>query len=314
MADRPGGAGGVLPRGRHGLSREEVEASQRARIMLALAEAMAEKGYAATSVADVLKRARVSRETFYEHHDSKLDCFLQTFDAAAAVLQASIGRKVESPSAAGPTGRRGDRGALLERSIGAYLDVLLAQPAFARLFLVESYAAGAAAIERRATVQARFADALLGMVGRSSEEDRIAAQALVAFIGTSVTMPLARNDLAALAALRPALDHRRPGAPRSVGWPRPRGRGAAAGSSKGERVTCDEPSRRCWERCRSWRWRRRASRCPSRCRAAARPSSGATGPPSGSPSPPTPTSTRRARTPPASTSRRRASPSTAREP
>ena len=201
MADRPGGAGGILPRGRHGLSREEVEASQRARIMLALAEAMAEKGYAATSVADVLKRARVSRETFYEHHDSKLDCFLQTFDAAAAVLQASIGEALGG----GTEGRRGDRGALLERAIGAYLDVLLAQPAFARLFLVESYAAGAAAIERRATVQARFADALLGMAGRSSEEDRIAAQALVAFIGTSVTMPLARNDLAALAALRPAL-------------------------------------------------------------------------------------------------------------
>jgi AcrR family transcriptional regulator len=203
VADRPGGPGGVLPRGRHGLSREEVEASQRARIMLALAEAMAEKGYATTSVADVLKRARVSRETFYEHHDSKLDCFLQTFDTAAAVLQASIGREVDG--AAGTDGSHGDRGALLERSIGAYLDVLLAQPAFARLFLVESYAAGAAAIERRATVQARFADALLGMVGRSSEEDRIAAQALVAFIGTSVTMPLARNDLAALAALRPAL-------------------------------------------------------------------------------------------------------------
>jgi AcrR family transcriptional regulator len=191
----------VLPRGRHGLSREEVEASQRARIMFALAEAMAEKGYAATSVADVLKRARVSRETFYEHHDSKLDCFLQAFDAAAAVLQASIGREVGG----GADGRQGDRKALLERSIGAYLDVLLAQPAFARLFLVESYAAGAAAIERRATVQARLADALVGMVGRSSEEDRVAAQALVAFIGTSVTVPLARNDLAALEALRPAL-------------------------------------------------------------------------------------------------------------
>ena len=54
-------------------------------------------------------------------------------------------------------------------------------------------------------MQARFADGLLALLGRSSEEDRIAAQALVAFIGTSVTMPLARNDLAALAALRPAL-------------------------------------------------------------------------------------------------------------
>ena len=194
-------AGSVLPRGRHGLSREEVEASQRARIMLALAEAMAEKGYAATSVADVLKRARVSRETFYEQHDSKLDCFLQTFDAAAALLAASIGEAVGGAAAGLPD----DRAVLLERVIGAYLDVLLAEPAFARLFLVESYAAGAAAIERRAAVQARLADGLVDLLGRGSEDDRIAAQALVAFIGTSVTMPLARNDLAALAALRPAL-------------------------------------------------------------------------------------------------------------
>ena len=190
----------VLPRGRHRLSREEVEASQRARIMLALAEAMAEKGYAATSVADVLKRARVSRETFYEQHDSKLDCFLRTFDAAAAVLEASIAQAV-GPTAAGAA----DRATLLHRAVGSYLDVLEAEPAFARLFLVESYAAGPAAIERRAAVQARLVDALVGLLDLTSDDERVAAQALVAYIGTSVTTPLARNDLPALAALRPSL-------------------------------------------------------------------------------------------------------------
>lgn len=192
MADRPGG---VLPRGRHGLSREEVEASQRARVMLALAEAMAEKGFAATSVADVLKRARVSRETFYELYDSKLDCFLQTFDTAAALLQASIGHALPPDGGCD----------VLERAIGAYLDVLLAQPAFARLFLVESYAAGAAAIERRAAVQARFVDALVALLVLRTGGQRMAAQAVVAYIGTAVTVPLSRNDLAALEALRPSL-------------------------------------------------------------------------------------------------------------
>lgn len=193
MAERPEG---TLPRGRHGLSREEVASSQRARIMLALAEAMTGKGYAATSVADVLKRARVSRETFYELYDSKLDCFLQTFDAAADLLVASIGETLP------PGGGRAER---LERAVGAYLDVLVDQPAFARLFLVESYAAGAAAVERRAAVQSRLVDGLVDLLGLDTDDERIAARALVAYVGTSVTVPLARNDTAALSALRPTL-------------------------------------------------------------------------------------------------------------
>ncbi len=73
-----------LPRGRHGLSREQVEASQRLRLMRAMAEVMAEKGYARTSVADILRRARVSRETFYELFDSKQDCFMSAFEQAYA--------------------------------------------------------------------------------------------------------------------------------------------------------------------------------------------------------------------------------------
>ena len=73
-----------LPRGRHGLSREQVEASQRLRLMRAMAEVMAEKGYARTSVADILRRARVSRETFYELFDSKEDCFMSAFEQAYA--------------------------------------------------------------------------------------------------------------------------------------------------------------------------------------------------------------------------------------
>ena len=77
-----------LPRGRHSLSREEVAATQRARLMLALTEAVGESGYAATSVADVIGRAGVSRQTFYEQFTSKLDCFLAAFDAACEILLA----------------------------------------------------------------------------------------------------------------------------------------------------------------------------------------------------------------------------------
>ena len=71
-----------LPRGRHKLAREEVVASQRERILRALAAAMAEKGYADTSVADVLSGAGVSRQTFYELFTDKQDCFMSAYEIA----------------------------------------------------------------------------------------------------------------------------------------------------------------------------------------------------------------------------------------
>src|ERR1700716_903816 len=46
-----------LPRGQHGLTREHVTQLQRSRMLRAMAEAMAERGYVDTSVADVLNRA-----------------------------------------------------------------------------------------------------------------------------------------------------------------------------------------------------------------------------------------------------------------
>lgn len=68
-----------LPLGRHGLSRAEVEADQRFRIAMAMSVAMSEKGYGATTVADILAGAGVSRESFYALFDSKSDCFLKAF-------------------------------------------------------------------------------------------------------------------------------------------------------------------------------------------------------------------------------------------
>src|SRR3954465_3060324 len=87
----------ALPRGRHGLTREQVVQSQRGRIFRAMADTMAEKGYAATSVADVLRVAKVSRETFYGQFASKGDCFMSGLEAATGVVlaQAFATRPVE---------------------------------------------------------------------------------------------------------------------------------------------------------------------------------------------------------------------------
>src|SRR5258706_9322051 len=60
-----------LPSGRHGLTREAVVASQRGRLVDAMAQVVAEKGYPAATVADVGERAGGSRRTFYEQFADK---------------------------------------------------------------------------------------------------------------------------------------------------------------------------------------------------------------------------------------------------
>src|SRR3954466_2599731 len=105
-----------LPRGRHGLTREEVVGSRRGRVFRAMAETMARKGYAATSVSEVLRTAGVSRETFYEQFASKEDCFMAAFEAAVGSVLGAMG------------GAGGD----FPRALRAYLDALAADPAYAR--------------------------------------------------------------------------------------------------------------------------------------------------------------------------------------
>jgi AcrR family transcriptional regulator len=181
-----------LPRGRHGLSREQVVQSQRGRMLEALAEAVAEKGYAKTSVADVLARAGVSRETFYEQFSSKEDCFLETFDLAGEIL---LGRLTGMPAPGSATER-------FDRLLGAYLDALASEPAYARVYLVDAHAAGPEALRRRVALQARFTDALAELFDVHEPHERLACELLVAAIGSMVTTRLALGEHAALHELR----------------------------------------------------------------------------------------------------------------
>ncbi len=170
-----------LPRGRHRLDREEVISSQRGRLLFAMSEAVAERGYAKTSVAQVLKRAHVSRETFYEHFSNKEECFLAAYDGAAAILAAEIGAGLQqSPAERDVVARLND---LLRR----YLETLGSEPALARTFLVEVYAAGPGALERRVEVQTRFVELVAHIAGAKDERQKFACEAVVAAVSALVT-------------------------------------------------------------------------------------------------------------------------------
>ncbi|MDL4818198.1 TetR/AcrR family transcriptional regulator [Actinomadura opuntiae] len=188
-----------LPRGRHALSRAEVDRVHRGRLLAAMAEAMTEKGYAGTSVEDVLRRARVSRQSFYRLFSSKLDCFMAAFDQAGELVRERLAQAAQG--GADPVDR-------FDRAITAYLDALASEPGYARLFLVEVFAAGPEAVARRSAVQRDLASALADLMGATGESARFACQVVVAAIGTMVTPAVASGDMAALRAVGPPIvDH-----------------------------------------------------------------------------------------------------------
>lgn len=81
----------------------DVERDQRERLYAGLVAATAERGYAATRVADVIERAGISRSTFYRHFGSLYDCLLQTLDTIVASAEAEMAVELES---AGPWNER----------------------------------------------------------------------------------------------------------------------------------------------------------------------------------------------------------------
>jgi AcrR family transcriptional regulator len=81
-----------LPPGPHGLSPELVQRNQRERLIAAMAEVCAERGYAESSVAEVAKHAGVSTASFYRQFKDKRDCMLASFEELFARLLEALER------------------------------------------------------------------------------------------------------------------------------------------------------------------------------------------------------------------------------
>lgn len=193
-----------LPRGPHELTREQVEASQRQRMLTAMSDAVAEKGYAKTAVADVLKRAGVSRATFYAQFTDKEDCFRAAFESIAAllaeVLAGQLAYLAESQPDLDALGR-------VEAILSLYLDLMSHAPSFAKTFLIEVYAAGPIAIEQRRRSLEGFVDLVVQTLEGADlpgdeAEQRFAVQALVGAVASLVTNLVGAGEISRLPELR----------------------------------------------------------------------------------------------------------------
>lgn len=119
----------------------------RDRILVAMAEIVAKRGYQGTTIEHIVKRAGVSRATFYEHFENREDCLLAGFAEAEEELQRRLAEATK-------TGEWPER---IRAAVTVFVDYCTSKPALARTCLVESVTAGPIAMERYEDALTKFA-------------------------------------------------------------------------------------------------------------------------------------------------------------
>lgn len=146
----PSGAGDLgvvlererLPAGPESLAEPLVARSQRERVLFAMAESCATRGYGATRINDIVGLAGTSKATFYELFRDKEDCLHAAMEVS---LAEAMGQIVAAHSPDKPWAT------MVRDATAAFLNLLSHRPAFARMALVEAPTASERAYEMYAS-------------------------------------------------------------------------------------------------------------------------------------------------------------------
>lgn len=107
------------------------------RIVNGLALEASEKGYRAVTVADIVRRAGIARNTFYENFGSKEECFLAAQEYA---MNSALEQVVAAAGSIDEWPRR------VAAGLAAFLAYVAHEPALSRTCMVEALAAGPASV------------------------------------------------------------------------------------------------------------------------------------------------------------------------
>lgn len=175
----------------------------RARLLEGMARAVAAKGYADTTIADIVREASVSRRTFYENFSDKSGCLIALYEAASGNALAVLRRAIDPAS---------DWKTQVEQALSAYLGVLARNPVLLRTLFVEILGLGAPGLAARRRATRALADLMVDVVNtrtgerpRQSPLDPTIAVAVVGGINEMVLDAIEQGRAADLQALvRPA--------------------------------------------------------------------------------------------------------------
>lgn len=183
-------------RGNH-VAAEQIEASQRQRLITAMAHVAAQHGRRAASVELVCERAGMSRRTFYDHFTDGEQCFVsavgQAFDQLFAAINAAVGAEPQDWE---------DRACTTVAALIATLD---RDRTLARLCVIEPHSGSAVALSIRHAAVHRLALVLAAgaTVGDAALRDSAARGAIGAILELATDPILADESLQSIVA--PAL-------------------------------------------------------------------------------------------------------------
>ena len=216
---------------------EAVELNHRERLYGATVAVVANKGYAQSSVADLIAVAGISRTTFYRYFEDKKSCFTATLEVIVAGVLAVTASRLRGEDSWDRRAERGMRG---------FVELLVTQPDAARLCVVEAYAAGPEAVAIVDAAVERFTEMVVAVFEERPEQKgmpREIVEALIGGIRKILHTRLRRRDEGELMEMVPwlvqlGLSYRPPPGPLTVRAPRrPR-------LSPQSRVGVDEPAER----------------------------------------------------------------------
>lgn len=143
------------------LSSTEAVHHHYSRLLEGMAQAVAAKGYAQTSIADIVGVASVSRRTFYEHFASKAECLIALYGAASHNALKVLREAID------PAHGWEEQ---VDQALGAYLATMAANPVLMRTLFIEILGLGAEGLEARRRVNQEIADFMLAVVNRGRAE------------------------------------------------------------------------------------------------------------------------------------------------
>jgi AcrR family transcriptional regulator len=142
----------------------------RGRLLEGMAIAVAQKGYAETTIADIVREASVSRRTFYEHFSTKAECLVALYEAASHNALKVLRGAIAQPQ---------DWEQRVEQALRAYLECMASNPVLMRTLFVEILHLGTPGLASRRRVNQEIADYMLDVVGR----ERVSPELAMAVVG-----------------------------------------------------------------------------------------------------------------------------------
>lgn len=131
------------------VTRASAHRDQRRRILRAIGELVAKRGYADVTVELIVKRARVSYKTFYKHFSGKEACFVELFDSSFDSIEKAIRERLEE--------KPGEWPEQVMLALQIWIEQIVAEPLIARAVIVEAPTAGPGMLERYARATKAFA-------------------------------------------------------------------------------------------------------------------------------------------------------------